>query len=126
MARNKGSSGERELLKLLSEELGLESGLNRNLSQTRGGGSDCIELKGWAIEVKRQEKLNIVAWWKQTVEQATNGDKPILFYRANRMPWKAVLFLEDAVNVMENDNLAQRNTMIVDFDCACMVIRESL
>ncbi len=52
MQRRKGAAGEREVLKLLGDELGVL--LSRNLQQTREGGADCIALKGFAIEVKRQ------------------------------------------------------------------------
>jgi len=87
-SRNKGAAGERELLKLLGEELGVI--LQRNLQQTRAGGADCIELKGFAIEVKRVERYNRLAWWRQACEQAEAlGAEPILFYRRSREPWTA-------------------------------------
>ena len=125
MSRNKGASSERELLKLLSEELGLEKGLNRNLSQTRGGGADCIELSGWAIEVKRQEKLNIMKWWEQTVAQCKNGRAPLLFYRQSRYPWTAMMCLTSACfnYYQPGDEL---RPVSMSFDTACYIIRESL
>ncbi len=87
MSRNKGAAGEREFLRLLGAELG--EMLTRNLQQTRGGGADCLVVKGWAIEVKRCESLSRPAWWRQAVEQAElEGVQPMLAYRRSREPWR--------------------------------------
>ena len=118
-SRAKGARSERELFGMLSDELGFV--VQRNISQTRGGGADCIEIPGWAVECKRCETLNINAWWAQAAEQS--GDKtPILFYRQSRQPWKAILNLSDLVPLeLEGNNLAQ-----ISFETACYIIRESL
>lgn len=88
MQRNKGAAAEREVLKLLGDELG--QSLQRNLQQTREGGADCICVHGWAIEVKRQEALSRPKWWRQAVTQATAlGVEPMLLYRRSREPWTA-------------------------------------
>jgi hypothetical protein len=84
--RAKGANGERELLKLIGDRLDLD--LSRNLSQTRNGGADCLDLPGVALEVKRQETLNISAWWQQTLRQTPNGKIPVLAYRQSRQPWR--------------------------------------
>lgn len=90
MSRNKGSRGERELLRLLGDELG--ESLTRNLAQTREGGGDCLELKGFCVEVKRQERLCRPSWWRQAVDQGGRvGAEPIVFYRRNREPWRALV-----------------------------------
>ena len=88
-SRQKGQRGEREICKILEEKLGGE--FKRNLMQTAEGGYDVLGLDGWAIEVKFQEKLSIEKWWKQTVEQATNGKKPVLFFRRSREDWRVVI-----------------------------------
>ena len=107
-SRNKGARGERELFGLLTAELGFI--VERNLSQTRGGGADCITIPGWSIEVKRCETLAIPSWWRQTVKQAlAENNKPILFYRKSHMPWAAVVGGEK-----------------ITFGEACKLIRESL
>lgn len=86
--RRKGAAGEREALKALGDELGQT--LTRNLEQTREGGGDCLQVKGWAIEIKRQERLSRPAWWRQACEQAKRvGAEPMLLYRRNREPWTA-------------------------------------
>ena len=88
MQRRKGAAAEREVLKLLGQELGQL--LTRNLTQTREGGADCLAVKGWAIEIKRQERLSRPTWWKQACEQAQRvGAEPMLLFRRNREKWTA-------------------------------------
>ena len=88
MQRRKGAAAEREVLKLLGQELGQM--LTRNLTQTREGGADCLAVKGWAIEIKRQERLSRPTWWKQACEQAQRvGAEPMLLFRRNREKWTA-------------------------------------
>lgn len=78
MSRNKGQRGEREVIKLLQPtvtrcymEKGLDvPSLERNLMQSRAGGFDIVGLEWMALEVKRQEVLNVNLWWKQTCAQA--------------------------------------------------------
>jgi len=94
MQRRKGAQAEREVLRLLGEELGQQ--LQRNLSQTREGGADCICVRGYAIEVKRQESLSRPAWWRQACEQAARlGVEPLLLYRRSREQWTAWIHTRD-------------------------------
>ena len=87
MQRRKGAKGEREFLNKLSELMGIEK-LGRNLTQTRSGGCDCIELPGLAIEVKRAKKPLFTQWMNQAIENAeTLGCVPILAYRLDRQEW---------------------------------------
>ena len=89
MSRNKGAAAEREVLKLLGDELGVL--LQRNITQTRGGGADCLEVQGFAIEVKRCESLSRPKWWAQACRQAVGIGEPMLLYRRNREQWKAFI-----------------------------------
>lgn len=94
MQRRKGAAAEREVLKLLGAELG--EILVRNLQQTREGGADCLAVRGYAIEIKRQEALSRPAWWRQACEQAAKvGAEPMLLYRRNREQWKAFIHTRD-------------------------------
>jgi hypothetical protein len=120
--RNKGACGERELFNLLTDNLGFV--VKRNLSQTRGGGADGLDVPGFAIEVKRQEKLALSAWWHQTVEQAGPGRTPILFYRQSRQPWRAVIDLSDLDPSTYTD--PHIDTAIVSFDAAMTFMRERI
>lgn len=94
MSRNKGARAEREVLRLLGNELGQL--LERNLTQSRAGGADCLCVKGWAIEVKRVEALSRPTWWAQAVAQARReGVEPMLLYRRSREPWRAFIHTHD-------------------------------
>jgi Holliday junction resolvase len=89
MSRDKGAAGERELCRLLSDELGIT--VQRNVDQARAGGADCLQLPGFAVECKRAQKLSRPTWWAQAVEQGRKaGAEPIVFYRRNREPWQAL------------------------------------
>jgi Holliday junction resolvase len=90
MSRSKGARGENELCRLLSAELGVT--VARNIAQARNGGADCLELKGFAIECKRTERLARPTWWAQAVEQGERAKaEPIVFYRRSREPWQALI-----------------------------------
>lgn len=147
MQRNKGASGEREVLALLSERLGIK--LERNLSQTRSGGADCIQLGRIRLEVKRQERLNISGWWKQAEEQAgyvsipsgidtymgsdlnskkipggspgvSPGDHrliPVLAYRQSRKPWTFVLDASD-IPILES----RGHLLHMDIETFCAIV----
>lgn len=93
-ARMKGQEGEREVIKLL-EPIVKECGqgmLFRNLDQTRSGGHDIIGLDWIAMEIKRQEVLDIDNWWKQTIRQAGEDKIPVLIYRQSRQPWRVIMW----------------------------------
>ena len=120
--RNKGAAGERELFALLTEQLGVT--VTRNLTQTRGGGADALDVPGWAIECKRCEAISIASWWNQATRQADQtGRKPILFYRQSRKPWRAVL---DLHHIAPGVFTAPGSLCELALSDACTVIRESL
>lgn len=119
-SRTKGAKGELEIFKLLSDELGFV--VKRNLTQTRGGGCDTIDIPNWSVEVKRQENINLSSAWQQTLDQCAKDEQPILFYRKSRVPWKAMLKLSS----VNKDFEGMHYTCIVDFNTAVMLIRESL
>ena len=78
MQREKGKRGERELAAKLSGLTGLD--IKRNLGAEREGGDD-ISIQGWSIECKLHKVLALSAWWKQAVEQASDGLAPALMWR---------------------------------------------
>lgn len=86
--RNKGARGERELAELLFYRTGVE--VTRNLDQVRNGGHDLDGIEGIKIEVKRQERLCLPAWWRQCIRQAKD-EIPVLAYRQNYKPWTFVV-----------------------------------
>lgn len=109
-ARRKGQNGEREVISLLQpivdERYKTLSSLSapdleRNQNQSNNGGYDIIGLEWIALEIKRQEKENISAWWAQTKKQAKPNQQPVLIYRANNQPWRVML----EVAIYENNQL---------------------
>jgi hypothetical protein len=89
-SRAKGQVGEREVAALLRELTGLD--VRRRVRQHRGD-SDLVGVPGWSIECKRHAKATpatIAAWWAQAVAQAGPDEVPVLVYRLDHRPWRAV------------------------------------
>jgi Holliday junction resolvase len=97
LSRTKGAAAERELARLLMDELG--GSVTRNLTQARGGGHDLDGVPGWAVEVKRARKAtraDLRAWWTQAESQAERaGLRPALAFREDRGPWLVAVRLSD-------------------------------
>lgn len=99
--RNKGKRGEREVInKLLQpvidevyEAHGLEVPvLQRNTLQSDRGGADIVGLDWFSLEVKYHNSANVNNWWRQTVEQASRHQEPVLLYRlTGQRSWTACL-----------------------------------
>jgi hypothetical protein len=98
-SRSKGQRGEREAIAILQPVInevftaaGIEPPeLKRNLMQTMNGGYDVVGMEWLALEIKRQEKANVKAWWKQTLDQTQDGQTPVLMYRPNRSKWRIMM-----------------------------------
>jgi hypothetical protein len=92
--RDKGHGGEREIAALLNgikSDYGLDMDVRRNLDQTAIGGRDLVNTEPFSIEIKRQEVLNLNAWWKQACASAEkDGLIPIVIFRQNRKPWQVL------------------------------------
>lgn len=128
--REKGATGERQVLAILEESLGLK--LVRNKQQTARGGRDIAEDTDrmqhpipFAIEVKFQKTEALNPWWDQTVTQALESTrKPVLFYRTNRKPWRIVA---DAHDVNPSVWPIRRGQMIqMDLETGLQWMRENL
>lgn len=93
--RRKGAAGERELFARL-RDLGIN--VERNLGQTRDGGSDSTPVPGWSIECKRWgQRAHLSKAIEQAEKQAEgDGGIPVVMYRLDRGQWRAlpVLSLE--------------------------------
>ena len=87
--RTKGASGEREVVHIIRDELGIEC--HRNLDQVRDGGAD-IFLKPYRIEVKRRARIaNIYEWVAQAEKSCAIGERPVVAFRADGKGWLAVV-----------------------------------
>lgn len=124
-SRNKGAAGERELIKEIYDFTGIE--LKRNYSQTAFGGHDLIGLDEWAIECKRYAVADNAAkrmWWRQAVDQAKRvGKKPVVCFRADRQPWKAIIAFP-ADDLFDQEDF--RCTAEIDLELFCAILREEL
>lgn len=102
--RQKGQNGEREVCELLNEiakaallDFGLQPPakpiFQRNQNQSAVGGSDITNPVGFCIEVKRQEQLNLNAWWQQcSVAAYEFGGEPIVIFRQNgSRKWRVLI-----------------------------------
>lgn len=121
-ARRKGAAGERELAALLTDELGFE--VKRKLGQARDGGYD-LQVGRFAIEVKRQERLQIEDWCRQVeaaVTVAADIDSegnlrppvPVVVFRRSGQPWRAVVPIQWLIEVMREDLGAKRDVQARD------------
>lgn len=89
-SRSKGQRSERELAKLLADELGIE--VTRNTDPRHVSKGDILAIPGYSIEVKRCETLRRNQWWAQAVKQAAiHQAEGIVFYRQSRKPWRALV-----------------------------------
>jgi len=99
-ANSKGKRGEREVVKLLQpvvdkvfEARGLEPPVMfRNQNQSFQGGYDIDGIDWLALEVKRQEQLNINTWWKQALSQASTEQIPVLIFKQNHKKWRVIMY----------------------------------
>ena len=82
------------MCKLLSDALGYP--VQRTLNQCRNGGADCLDVPGYAIEVKRAERFRS-EWIEQAERQARElGRMPVLAWRTNRKPWRVMVMFDVA------------------------------
>lgn len=99
-SRDKGKRGELELAHLLQEY-----GYNARRSQQYAGinnDADVVGLPGIHIEVKRVEKLNINNAMEQAVRDSRTHEKPTVFHRTNRVPWKVTMLFDDWMELYQS------------------------
>ena len=118
MQRTKGATYERDIANKFKEH-GFHDA-KRNLMQTAEGGYDIIGVEPFAIEVKNHKKLNINAWWKQTVAQATGDLIPVLIYHIPNTSKSMVKIPLSAVN----ETLDSNRTVTVSFEDFIYIARE--
>ena len=124
--RNKGASFEREIAKMLFDELGI--GFKRDLEQYRAGDhGDLIpddDAFPFVLELKRYADGPIggqPVWWNQVVKAAARENKlPCLIYKYDRKPIRCVIQL-DALMQHKTDHVVE-----MDFEAFCYVTREMM
>ena len=123
--RTKGATGERELAKILRDELGAE--ITRNLVQSREGGADLLGVPGWAIECKRAADKSLNRWWLQACQQADRaGMKPALIYRIDRCDWRVIVAMRHLFPSFECHPIGITWTVEMSLPAWCAVVREEM
>ena len=123
-SRNKGASGERQVARILEDELGIK--FKRNLDQYQT--SDLGDLTPdvaipFTIEVKTYAKGTGCrdVWWEQVKKAAAlTGLTPCVIYKYDRRPWRVALPLS---HFMYDDHDQRVDVSIETF---CYIIRERL
>ena len=118
--RRKGANGEREVCRLLADELGVD--VSRQLNQPRDGGCD-IRIGRTVIEVKRREVVSLPAAWRQVNAACRDGDIPCVLYRASRQPWRALLPWNW---FQEHPDLTYENAILATLPAFAAMVRETL
>lgn len=122
--RVKGANFERELAKMIYDELGVQT--KRDLEQYRASDhGDLIGLDGWTIEAKRYAHNaggNFKPeWWAQVTSAANaNGTEPVLIFKYDRQPVKCVVFLSS----INGEFAGKDNVATISFPTWCMLVRE--
>lgn len=124
--RNKGATFERDIAKMLHDELGIS--FKRDLEQYREGGhGDLIPSDPdfpFTLELKRYADGPIggqKAWWEQTcVAAKREGKSPALIYRYDRKPIRCVVQMDYVIG-HETEFLVE-----MDLDAFCYLVRETM
>ena len=122
--RVKGANFERELARMIKDQLGVDT--KRDLEQYRASDhGDLIGLDGWTIEAKRYASNAggnyKPEWWSQVTSAANaNGTEPVLIYKYDRQPIKCVVRLSS----INSDFADKDNTAVITFPTWCMLVRE--
>ena len=137
--RQKGAAAEREIAKLLFDELGMT--FKRDLEQYRAadhGDLICDEPFPFVVEVKRYKTgcAPQPAWWDQVCAAAKSaGLLPLLVYKYNHQQWKWRMPAEAVMRAgLPHGNMGMREDAQLDWNyavemdtrTAMMIVRELL
>ncbi len=91
LSRRKGRGGEREA-ELVLRDAGLA--VERTLTGRHQGCGDLVG-EGFAVEVRRRDRLSLVAWHRAHEELTPPHLTPVVVWRPDREPWRASMLLGD-------------------------------
>lgn len=101
MSRSKGRNGERELeLLLQAAGAGTERAIGGRHQQSGDILATFPDLPPMAWESRRRERLLVPSWCAAHEASTPDGVLPIVAWRANRMPWRAALLLDDLLTLI--------------------------
>ena len=124
-SRNKGASAERQVAKILFDELGIEFRRElRQYQQTDLGDLVCNDPNWpYVIEVKCYATGNGCkpAWWAQASKAAqAAGMVPVVIYKYSRLPWRVVMPLNEFIEDPHDQ------TIEMSIEAFCYVCRERM
>ena len=99
-SRNKGKKGELEIVHVL-KDLGFAEVRRGQQFSGANGDADVVGIKGIHIEVKRRERTDIHNWLCQAIQDAREGELPVVFHRRNHEEWKASCRLCDFTELIK-------------------------
>jgi hypothetical protein len=108
-SRDKGANGEREVVSLLADSLGISA--RRQLDQSRDGGADIIievANKSCAIEVKRVERSKPLEWLRQV--EAVSTDLHMVLWRPSRTNWIGIVPWETLATLLRERGVSGSST----------------
>ena len=98
MSRRKGSRAEAELVAILRAAGWPHA--RRVFDSGSAGGGDVEGPAGVHLEVKRCERLQVLAWCRQAESEARSTDVPVVAFRTSGEPWRAVLPLDELLALL--------------------------
>lgn len=126
-SKRKGSTGERELIKRLQEELGhIFPKIRRNYDQAYVGGHDIFGVPPWAIECKRQRKYD-PKWMEQAIEQAKDWQTPVVIYRLDRQrDWTCEMLAGDLLDCFKDTETGKCYKVSMPLKLWVAIVRERI
>lgn len=100
-SRAKGASNERKLANKL-KEYGYDTRRGQQYSGANGD-ADVVGIDGIHIECKAVEKLNLDKAMEQSINDAREGEIPVVMHKKNRKQWKVTMLLEDFVKLHKGE-----------------------
>jgi hypothetical protein len=99
-SRDKGKVGEREVVQIARAH-----GFPRARRQGDAGQDDrdIAHVEPAYLEVRRREKLDIPGWCREVDAAAPDDLIPVVAFRRNGEPWRAILPLETALELLARE-----------------------
>ena len=99
-SRDKGKRRELELVHILND-----NGFETRRGYVFQGEPDIVGLKGFHVEVKGVESLNVRKALKQSIDDAEKRKDgvPILAWKKSNEPWTVTLLLDDFIGMIRRE-----------------------
>lgn len=109
-SRLKGAKGEREVARILRKYGYTDARRGQQFSGANGD-PDVVGLPGVHLEVKRVERLNIDNAMAQSMNDAREGETPVVVHRKDGKKWLVTMTLDDFMKLYENSCSENKRTV---------------